>query len=267
MQRGRYCFDRVSDTYDSTRKPPPPEVLDALARQLGGCRAVLDVGAGTGRLARPLLDRGVRVVGVDVSPSMLAVARGKGIECLVMGDACRLPFPADAFDAVLAVHVMHLVDDLSLLLAEARRVCCGLLVTLADRWDPSDFVDRGYQEALAARGFRLPLGIDGPEWPLAEVVQPSIQTLATTTEVTGDYSEFIGNLERREYSMTWEVPEDLHRAAIAEVRERYAGPRPPTRCESFVLGWDVESLTDAALDRVRERLGVGAGANGVESRP
>lgn len=254
MEQGRFCFDRVSETYDSTRRPPQPEVLDALARLLADCRAVLDVGTGTGRLARPLLDRGVNVVGVDRAPGMLAVAAGKGIDYLVMGDACRLPFRAGAFDAVLAVHVMHLLDDLSLFLAEARRVCRGLLVTLAVRWDPSDFPDRGYQEALAARGFRLRVGFDGLEWPLAEVVQPSIQTLAATTEPTGDYAEFIANLERREYSMTWDVPDDLHRAAIAEVRERYVGPRPPTRCESFVLGWDVASLTDAALDRVRERL-------------
>src|SRR3972149_4603995 len=143
MQQGRFCFDRVSETYDSTRRPPQPEVLDAIARLLTECRAVLDVGTGTGRLARPLPDRGVNVGGVDRAPGMLAVARGKGIERLVMGDACRLPFRSDAFHAVLAVHVMHLVDDLSLLLAEARRVCCGLLVTLADRWDPSDFADRG----------------------------------------------------------------------------------------------------------------------------
>ena len=254
MQRGRYCFDRVSETYDSTRRPPQPEVLDALARLLADCRAVLDVGTGTGRLARPLLDRGVNVVGVDRAPGMLAVAAGKGIDYLVMGDACRLPFRAGAFDAVLAVHVMHLVDDLSLLLAEARRVCRGLLVTLAVRWDPSDFPDRGYQEALAARGFRLRVGFDGLEWPLAEVVQPSIQTLAATTEPTGDYAEFIGNLERREYSMTWDVPEDLHQAAIEEIRERYVGPRPPTRCESFVLGWDMATLTDRAMNSVRDRL-------------
>lgn len=254
MQQGRFCFDRVSETYDSTRRPPQPEVLDALARLLADCRAVLDVGTGTGRLARPLLDRGVNVVGVDRAPGMLAVAAGKGIDYLVMGDACRLPFRAGAFDAVLAVHVMHLLDDLSLFLAEARRVCRGLLVTLAVRWDPWDFPDRGYCEAITARGFKPRIGAEGPEWSLIEAIKPSVCTLALVSEPTGDYSDYIGNLERREYSMTWEVPDDLHQAAIEEIRERYVGPRPPTRCESFVLGWDMATLTDRAMNSVRDRL-------------
>ncbi|WP_370325024.1 trans-aconitate 2-methyltransferase [Euzebya sp.] len=41
-----------------------------------GARTVLDAGCGTGRVAVELARRGLSVVGVDVDPSMLAVARG-----------------------------------------------------------------------------------------------------------------------------------------------------------------------------------------------
>ena len=42
-----------------------------------GARSVLDAGCGTGRVARELARRGLDVVGVDVDPAMLAVARRK----------------------------------------------------------------------------------------------------------------------------------------------------------------------------------------------
>jgi SAM-dependent methyltransferase len=51
-----------------------PLYLD-LARSEGG--RVLEVACGSGRLTVPLVQAGQRVVGVDVSPHMLAIARGK----------------------------------------------------------------------------------------------------------------------------------------------------------------------------------------------
>jgi len=43
-----------------------------------GARSVLDAGCGTGRVAVELARRGLDVVGVDIDPSMLATARGRG---------------------------------------------------------------------------------------------------------------------------------------------------------------------------------------------
>ena len=56
-----------------------PGDLLLLARCSG---ATLDVGCGPGRMAAALSDRGVRALGVDVSPSAVAMARSRGANAL-----------------------------------------------------------------------------------------------------------------------------------------------------------------------------------------
>jgi len=75
---------------------------------------VLDVATGTGLVARELVRRkGCRVVGLDQSPHMLAVARQRvpvGVE-LVEGDAERLPFEDASFDGLTFTYLLRYVDD------------------------------------------------------------------------------------------------------------------------------------------------------------
>ncbi|GAB7011597.1 class I SAM-dependent methyltransferase [Halorubrum trueperi] len=64
--------------------------------------AVLDVGCGVGRTTVQLDERGMNVVGVDVSRGQIARARERFPELtLGVGDAVDLVFPDDAFDHVL----------------------------------------------------------------------------------------------------------------------------------------------------------------------
>lgn len=64
--------------------------------------SVLDVGCGAGRTTRQLADRGFDVVGIDVSDSIIEVARQNVSDVeLAVADAAALPFPDDAFDHVL----------------------------------------------------------------------------------------------------------------------------------------------------------------------
>lgn len=73
-------------------------------------KKILDVGAGTGRLAAYLAKRGANVVALDVSAEMLKLAKKKnGNIKIIVGDAENLPFAADAFDvAVAAFLIVHL---------------------------------------------------------------------------------------------------------------------------------------------------------------
>ncbi len=69
-------------------------------------RRVLDVGCGAGRFVRAVAERGARVVGLDLSASLLAAARASGRAQplgLVRGDMRCLPFRSGCFDLVLSM--------------------------------------------------------------------------------------------------------------------------------------------------------------------
>ena len=86
---------------------------------------VLDVATGTGLVARELIrSKGCRVVGVDQSAEMLAVAREhlpREIE-LVEADAERLPFEDSSFDGLTFTYLLRYVDDPGATLRELARV-------------------------------------------------------------------------------------------------------------------------------------------------
>lgn len=89
---------------------------------------VLEVGVGTG-LSLPRYRRDMRIVGIDLSPDMLAKARARvaaealpHVEGLHEMDASALAFEDRSFDAVVAMFVMTVVPDPAAVMAELARV-------------------------------------------------------------------------------------------------------------------------------------------------
>lgn len=117
-------FDTLHARFKPDVADDDPRVRGILASlgPLDG-RRILDLGCGKGRFARVLSDRGARVVGLDVSPGMLAAARTSGIDC-VFGSARRLPFASSSFDGAFAVEVFEHMEPRAIddALAELRRV-------------------------------------------------------------------------------------------------------------------------------------------------
>ncbi|MGH9390628.1 MAG: class I SAM-dependent methyltransferase [Vicinamibacteria bacterium] len=63
---------------------------------------VLDIGCGAGRTTIGLEERGYQVVGIDLSPNLLALARRRfGALRFHRGDAASLPYRSSSFDAAL----------------------------------------------------------------------------------------------------------------------------------------------------------------------
>lgn len=94
---------------------------------------VLDLGCGKGRFAARLVERGARVIGLDVSSAMLGQARGLA---RVRGTARRLPFAAGSFDGVVAIEVFEHFSAAGLddALAELKRVLRpGGLLAVVDK--------------------------------------------------------------------------------------------------------------------------------------
>jgi demethylmenaquinone methyltransferase/2-methoxy-6-polyprenyl-1,4-benzoquinol methylase len=82
---------------------------------------VLDIGCGTGDLARSLRRKGHRAVGIDLSLGMLRAARAGGAP-LIQADAAQLPVPARAVDAAVSGFAVRNFADLAGVLSELARV-------------------------------------------------------------------------------------------------------------------------------------------------
>ncbi|MGH7552467.1 MAG: class I SAM-dependent methyltransferase, partial [Longimicrobiales bacterium] len=112
--------------------------LVALAEVRPGQR-VLDVACGTGVVAREAATR-MRgegtVVGLDLNPGMLEVARrlGPDIEWR-QGDAASLPFSADSFDVVLCQAALMFMPDPARALREMARVVSRSGTVAVQVWD------------------------------------------------------------------------------------------------------------------------------------
>jgi SAM-dependent methyltransferase len=68
---------------------------------------ILDVGCGEGTLTLKIIERGATVLGVDASPEMIAAARAKGVDALLL-PAEDMQFFAD-FDAAFSNATLHWV--------------------------------------------------------------------------------------------------------------------------------------------------------------
>ena len=150
-------FDRAAAEYDAARGFPPG-VGEQVAQAAAGwirpvtsdpaapspAARVLEVGVGTGRIARPLAALGVRVIGVDLARQMLAQLRasllaGQPAPGLAQGDVYRLPIAAGVCDAVVSVHVFQLLADWPAAAAEVRRVLRpGGVFLNGYEWRPPD---------------------------------------------------------------------------------------------------------------------------------
>jgi SAM-dependent methyltransferase len=121
--RGGYA--RWSETYDNPGNPliqlEQPVVWSIIEQITPG--AALDAACGTGRHANHLVELGHDVVGVDMSPEMLArAARGQPKAVFREGDLCSLPLETASVDLVVCALALDHVADLSSAIAELSRV-------------------------------------------------------------------------------------------------------------------------------------------------
>jgi ubiquinone/menaquinone biosynthesis C-methylase UbiE len=243
-----FTFDkRVSDQYDAQRAHPPEvarQVGAAIAELVGPSGRVLELGIGTGRIALPLAAAGCTVVGVDISAEMLdklshepAVQEGR-IE-LVHADICELPLTAREFDAVTAVHVLHLVPEWAKALTSAAAVMKpGGAVILGRDWvDPKSMagsMQNAFRRAVidqAGPQLKAPTG--------GKVIAETIVGLGFDPEYVGEHevvaaewditvspAEFIAAVRRRANPESWILTDDIMEPVVASIT-RFAEEKWP----------------------------------------
>lgn len=111
----RRQFDRVAPVWDSMRMQDTLAPYEAaLGRIPGPVQRALDVGTGTGAGARTIRERfpTADVVGLDVSPAMIAEARRLVPDArFVEGDAAKLPFDDASFDLAAHSNMIPFLDE------------------------------------------------------------------------------------------------------------------------------------------------------------
>lgn len=99
------------------------ECIEMLSTRYG-LDTFLDVGAGTGRATRFLLNAGRQVRGIEPVSALIEVAEAAGVPkgLIVEGSGSALPFESCSFDAVVECGVLHHVKDPSRTVEEMIRV-------------------------------------------------------------------------------------------------------------------------------------------------
>lgn len=234
---GSVSFDPAADVYDVTRALPPAIVArqtQAILTELAaaGADRLLEVGIGTGRISRPLMERGVRVAGVDIAPRMLARLReqltsGHPAPDLLLGDATRLPFRDASLQALLIVHVLHLVSDWRQALSEIRRVLTPGSIVLQDVAN-YDIGTNPWRQSLQKRDELFAAhGVVPRRRPLPDEINDVLRAAGGTQHVVVYATDeernvpahLVERVRDRTDSWTWEIPEEIHPAFLAEFEQ------------------------------------------------
>ena len=240
------AFDRAAGYYDETRGIPPEveeQAADRVEAAVGPAGRLLEVGVGTGRVSLPLHRRGRDLVGVDLSGPMLdryrakAAAEGLAPPVLVRGDATHLPFRDACVDAVLEVHVLHLIPDWRRALTEARRVLAPGGVVLIGRGSShrgkegprADTLRRFDKLARELGGGPRAVGTGDDSAKVAGLVAlgGTAEPLEPVVwEQQESYGQALAAVERRIYSHAWRLPDEIFETATRRLRAEVEAAHP-----------------------------------------
>jgi SAM-dependent methyltransferase len=208
-------FELVADVYERARPGYPPEAMAWIADRLDlrPGRTVLDLGAGTGKLTRALLDTGARVVAVEPGDAMRAelerTAPGAGA---LRGSAEDIPLPDASVDSIAIGQAFHWFRH-DVAIPELHRVLRpGGGVALI--WNSRDPAHPVHQEIGELIGPFIP--------PDRQASEESSRAL--------DESELFGPLEERRFAFVQTLDADLLAERIASVSFVAAAP-PDARRE------------------------------------
>jgi len=195
-------------------------------------RTVLDIGAGTGRVAIPFAALGYNAVALDPSLPMLnelrRKANGGGIHS-VAGEAERLPFPTGAFDGVVLARVLYLLSDWQTVLQQA----CGVLRpsgSLFHEWGNGEADEEWVQMREKARTLFEEARIKSPFHPgarseadiddlLMNLGLQQTRELRTGPGPSMTLREFVEKIVSGEFSYIWNVPKQVQESCLPRLKD------------------------------------------------
>lgn len=236
-------YDNAVEFYDATRGYRDGVVeryRDALFALSGADASarILELGIGSGLIARAFQPAERRYVGIDYSLGMMRLIAGKlaGGESplLAQADARHLPFIVGCFDIVQAVRVFHHLPDWRDCIDEARRLLKpGGALVIVENIAPADserppwaIVQDNWDEILRRLGVEED-GADQGIWLTDEAMRQYIESMGAQVDVV-DLLRYLEKpvssrvmVERRAagmFSSDWRLPEATHQEASRALR-------------------------------------------------
>jgi ubiquinone/menaquinone biosynthesis C-methylase UbiE len=224
--------NRAAD-YDRARPEYSAEAIDLAAARLGlgAGSEVLDLGAGTGKLTRTLVDRFARVTAVEPDQSMLAVlTQVTDCHLALEGRAEAIPLAGDSVDAVFVGQAFHWFDTDAALpeIVRVLRPRGGLVLIWNTWWKTEPPIPPAAQEVTRRVSERPGLerhALETDEWRMGfdsspfeplreEKVEPEVLRLGADRLVTLYLSTSVfGTLPPDELA---QVEEELRRLIVGE---------------------------------------------------
>lgn len=126
-------------------------------------RTLLEIGLGAGKDSLYFQEHGLNVTGIDLSPEMVSLCRGKGLAAYEM-DVCSLRFPPASFDAVYSLNCLlhlpkaelpHALDEIDAVLKPDGLFYLGVYggydhegIWMEDTYEPKRFFSFYRDEAM-----------------------------------------------------------------------------------------------------------------------
>lgn len=140
LEKTRQDYNTIAEHFSKTRNFVWEELKSLSQYSFVGER-VLDLGCGNGRLLEIFKDKNIDYIGIDSSEKLIEIAKKKYPKAKFQkADALNLPFPANYFDKVYSIAVLHHIPSVKFrlrFLKEAKRVLKpeGLLIlTVWNLW-------------------------------------------------------------------------------------------------------------------------------------
>ena len=163
LKRMIQYYDRTAASYNQWHCDPSNEsshnfAVREILQTMKDLKAasLLDVCCGTGRAVRAALDSGYKATGIDVSPALVEMGMRElslPKECLVVGDATKLPFPDKTFDVSCVLGALHHTAQPSRIVHEMMRVTKRAIIVS----DEANRLSGGIKQLLIALGLFNPI--------------------------------------------------------------------------------------------------------------
>ena len=162
---------------------------------------------------------------------------------IVNGDATRLPFPDATFDAVVIVHVLHLIPNRGDALTELARILRpgGQLINgyneetdpryeLWDTWNAVVAAEDTKKAINTSKQTKNPAVLEEAGW------RPVADTRVHSYSYSASPNTFLDHVRRRIWSALWKFSDEEWARGLAAletaVREKYADPDEPIPAEA-----------------------------------